>query len=267
MGVDKGGISLSSFLIFRTGKGCVMVERLQKALAAAGVASRRKCEELIAAGRVKVNGEVVTAMGVKVTPQDLLEVDGIPVKRNEALVYYILNKPAGYITTVRDTHGRPTVMSLVPDSPRVFPVGRLDMDTQGLLLLTNDGDLAHALLHPSAQVDKVYRVTVAGQVQEQEVKLLERGVQLEDGRTAPAKVRILGYRDGRTRLELIIHEGRKRQVKRMLQAVGHRVLKLERIKFAFLTLSGLERGQYRTLTAEEVQGLKKISRNRGQKRG
>jgi pseudouridine synthase len=243
-----------------------MEERLQKVLAAAGVASRRKCEELIAAGRVRVNGEVVTAMGIKVSPQDRIEVDGIPVKRDEAMVYYILNKPAGYITTVRDTHGRPTVMSLVPATTRVFPVGRLDMDTQGLLLLTNDGELANALLHPSAQVDKVYRVTVAGQVREQAIAMLEKGVQLEEGRTAPAKVRVLGYRDGRTRLELTIHEGRKRQVKRMFQAVGHRVLKLERIKFAFLTLSGLERGKYRTLTDEEVQGLKKISGNRGQKR-
>lgn len=237
-----------------------MEERLQKVLAAAGVASRRKCEELIAQGRVKVNGEVVTAMGKKVSPQDHLQVDGNLVERGEPLVYYLLNKPTGYISSVGDTHGRPTVMDLVPTSSRVYPVGRLDLDTQGLLLLTNDGDLTHALLHPSTMVDKVYRVTVLGQVSQGSIRLLERGVQLEDGKSAPAKVSNLEITDGRTRVDITIHEGRKRQVRRMFHAVGHRVLSLERIKFAFLNLSGVARGKYRHLTDKEVLDLKKISR-------
>lgn len=237
-----------------------MEERLQKVLAAVGVASRRKCEELIAHGRVKVNGEVVTAMGQKVSPHDRLEVDGITVERNQALVYYLLNKPAGFISSVGDTHGRPTVMDLVPASPRVYPVGRLDLDTQGLLLLTNDGELTHALLHPSAEVDKVYRVTVAGQVQRQTISLLEKGVLLEEGRTAAAKVSVVNQGQGRTQLELTIHEGRKRQVKRMFQAVGYRVVGLERIKFAFLTLSGVERGKYRFLMDTEITGLKNLTK-------
>lgn len=237
-----------------------MEERLQKVLAAAGVASRRKCEELIAAGRVRVNGEVVTAMGIKVLPQDALEVDGQRVERGKDMVYYLLNKPPGHITTVKDTHGRPTVMDLVPDSPRVFPVGRLDRDTSGLLLLTNDGEMTNALLHPSAEVGKVYLAVVAGQVSAQSVQLLEKGIQLEDGITAPAKVRILQSKDGQTQLDITIHEGRNRQIKRMFRGVGHRVVKLERVQFGNLTLSGLGWGQWRVLTSKEIQGLKKYFR-------
>jgi 23S rRNA pseudouridine2605 synthase len=235
------------------------VERLQKVLAAAGVASRRKCEELIAAGSVSVNGEIVTALGYKVGPEDELAVDGRKIDRDVRYVYYLLNKRGGYVTTVSDTHGRPTVMDLVPKEPRVYPVGRLDLDTQGLLLLTNDGELTNALLHPSREVDKVYRAVVAGQVSDVALARLAAGVELEDGMTAPAKVRRLSMTPRQTVMEITIHEGRKRQVKRMFAAFGCRVLALERIGFAFLTLGGLKRGQFRKLTRDEVAGLKRIA--------
>jgi len=235
------------------------MERLQKVLAAAGVASRRRCEELISAGRVKVNGEIVTTMGIKVGPEDELEVDDQPVSSSEPLVYYLLNKPAGYVTTVSDTHNRRKVVDLVPDNPRVYPVGRLDLDTEGLLLLTNDGELTNALLHPSSEVDKIYRVVAAGDVKNEAIKQLAKGVELEEGVTAPAKVKLVERRERRTVMEITIHEGQKRQVKRMLRAVGHGVIHLERIAFAFLNLSGLERGKFRHLNSQEIKGLKNIA--------
>lgn len=236
---------------------------MQKVLAAAGVASRRKCEEIIAAGRVSVNGQIVTAQGIKVGPVDEVALDGKQIQRAEAHVYYLLNKPAGYVTTVADTHGRPTVIDLVPKTPRVYPVGRLDLDTAGLLLLTNDGELTNALLHPSREVEKIYRVVAAGQVSDAAMAQLAAGIELEDGLTAPAAVKLKERSPRRTVLEITIHEGRKRQVKRMFLAAGHRVLQLERIGFAFLTLSGLERGKYRNLCGREIQGLKKLSKKRG----
>ncbi|HBI56898.1 MAG TPA: pseudouridine synthase [Firmicutes bacterium] len=239
------------------------MERLQKVLAAAGVASRRKCEEIIAAGRVSVNGQIVTAQGFKVGPVDQVSLDGKPVEKAETHVYYLLNKPAGLITTVTDTHGRPTVMDLVPKQPRVYPVGRLDLDTEGLLLLTNDGELTNSLLHPSREVEKVYRAVAAGQVTDADLARLAAGVELEDGLTAPAAVKLTERTPRRTVLEITIHEGRKRQVKRMFLAVGHKVSHLERIRFAFLTLSGLERGKYRNLTSQEIQGLKNLPKKRG----
>lgn len=236
---------------------------MQKVLAAAGVASRRKCEEIIAAGRVSVNGQIVTAQGCKVGPDDEVALDGKPIQRAEAHVYYLLNKPAGFVTTVVDTHGRPTVMDLVPNTPRVYPMGRLDLDTEGLLLLTNDGELTNALLHPSREVEKIYRVAAAGQVSDAAIAQLAAGIELEDGLTAPAVVKLKERNPRRTVLEITIHEGRKRQVKRMVLAAGHRVIHLERIGFAFLTLSGLERGKYRNLTSQEIQGLKNLSKKRG----
>lgn len=236
--------------------------RLQKALAAAGVAARRKCEELIAAGRVSVNGQIVTALGAKVLPQDRLAVDGKPVLP-EPLVYYLLNKPKGYITTASDTHGRKTVVELVPDLPRVFPIGRLDMDTEGLLLLTNDGQLAHSLLHPSRRVPKTYRAVVAGCVTRAGADRLASGIRLEEGVTAPAKVELLRHDPGQTVVALTIHQGWKRQVKRMFQAIGFSVLALQRIGFAFLTLADVKAGEYRLLTAEEINKLKILSRKEG----
>lgn len=238
------------------------MERLQKVLAAAGVASRRKCEEIIAEGRVSVNGQIITAQGFKVGPDDELAVDGRKIQRAETYVYYLLNKPAGVISTVVDTHGRPTVMDLVPKEPRVYPVGRLDLDTQGILLLTNDGELTNALLHPSREIVKIYRVVAVGQVTDDALVQLASGVELEDGMTAPAKVRRLTMTPRQTVLEITIHQGRKRQVKRMFAAVGSKVLQLERVGFAFLTLGELKRGHFRNLTGEEVARLKSIAEKR-----
>lgn len=242
------------------------MERLQKVLAAAGVASRRKCEEFIAAGRVAVNGTVVKVQGVKVCPGDRITVDGKEIERSPAYTYYLLNKPPGYVTTVSDPQGRPTVMDLLPAEPRVFPVGRLDLDTAGLLLVTNDGDLTNALLHPSREVEKIYRAVVLGQVAEESLAQLARGVLLADGLTAPAKVRLLKRTPLNTVLTITIHQGRKRQVKRMLEAVGNRVTSLQRTEFAFLTLAGVERGKYRRLSRQEILGLKNLAKKEGQKR-
>lgn len=231
------------------------MERLQKVMAAAGIASRRKCERLIAQGRVKVNGEVAAVLGTKVSREAKIEVDGRELRR-EALAYYLLNKPKGVITTVADNRGRPTVMGLVPSHPRMWPVGRLDLDTEGLLLLTNDGDLTHRLLHPSRGVPKTYRATVQGRLGRRELRRLAKGIVLADGLTAPAKVCLRKQKENVALVDLTIHEGRKRQVRRMLAAVGCRVVKLERIRFGFLSLNGLARGSCRPLTEEEISRLK-----------
>lgn len=231
------------------------MERLQKVMAAAGIASRRKCERLIAQGRVRVNGKVVDSLGTKVSGDARIEVDGRELKR-EALAYYLLNKPAGVITTVADSRGRPTVMELVPSHPRMWPVGRLDRDTEGLLLITNDGDLTHRLLHPSRGVPKTYRATVEGKLTRRELRRLAKGIVLADGVTAPAKVNLRKQKDNVVVVDLTIHEGRKRQVRRMLSAVGCRVRKLERIRFGILHLRGVERGSCRPLTDEEISRLK-----------
>src|SRR5919198_1210659 len=191
--------------------------RLNAYLARAGVASRRRADELIKAGRVRVNGEP-GQLNTFVGPRDRVELDGEPLRR-QRLAYVLLHKPGGVVTTARDPQGRPTVVELVPDEPRVVPVGRLDADTTGALLLTNDGDLAHRLAHPRFEVEKVYEMDVEGEPDDAALQALERGVDLDDGRTAPAKARRLAP----TTLELSIHEGRKHQVKRMLEAIGHPV--------------------------------------------
>ncbi|MGE5509519.1 MAG: pseudouridine synthase [Chitinophagales bacterium] len=233
------------------------VVRLQKALAQAGVASRRAAEELILSGRVSVNGRIVRELGVKVDPgRDELALDGRPLAQPPRNEYLLLNKPAGVITTARDPQGRPTVLDLV-DCPgvRLFPVGRLDADTEGLLLLTNDGELANLLLHPRYHVAKTYEAVVAGRVTGADLTRLERGVVLEDGPTAPARARCLAS-DGQTStVELVIREGRKRQVKRMLAAVGHPVLHLRRTAFGPLRLGALAPGQWRRLSEQEVASL------------
>jgi len=239
--------------------------RLQRFLARAGIASRRGSEDLITAGRVTVNGEVVTALGSKVDPSvDEVAVDGRTVTLAGECAYVILHKPAGYLTTMSDPQGRPTVAELVPQEPAgLFPVGRLDRDTTGLMLLTTDGDLAHRLLHPGYHVEKTYIAEVEGDVSTQGLTLLEQGVPLEDGMTAPASARI--RRDlPRSRsseatsvVELVIREGRKRQVRRMLEAVGHPVISLHRSSFGPLTFDDLEPGEHRSLTAAEVAALKR----------
>jgi len=229
--------------------------RLQKVLAQAGLGSRRVCEDLIEARRVRVNGEVAV-LGRRVDPEtDVVEVDGAQIAVRAGLVHYLLNKPAGVITTATDTHGRRTVVEMVPPEPRVFPVGRLDADSEGLLLLTNDGDLTHRLTHPSFGVDKEYLVEVSGTPSRRAVGRLRDGVELDDGRTAPAKV---AHLDDRL-LRITIHEGRNRQVRRMCEAVGHPVLRLVRTRIGPLTDRNLAPGAWRPLTQDELRSLERAA--------
>jgi 23S rRNA pseudouridine2605 synthase len=228
--------------------------RLNAYLARAGVASRRRADELIKAGRVRVNGspgELNTVVGSR----DVVEVDGERV-RPQKLAYVLLHKPAGVVTTARDPHGRRTVVDLIGRRPGVVPVGRLDADTTGALLLTNDGPLAHRLAHPRYEVDKVYVAEVEGRPDEEALRRLAEGVELEDGRSAPARVRRLGP----SRVELTIHEGRKHQVKRMLEAVGHPVVHLHRSGYAGLTADDLASGESRELAPAEVAVLRAVVR-------
>jgi 23S rRNA pseudouridine2605 synthase len=224
--------------------------RLYAYLARAGVASRRGAEELIRSGRVRVNGEVA-GLVTFVEPRDTVEVDGSPIEP-EPLTYVLLHKPAGVVTTARDPQGRPTVVGLVRHERRVVPVGRLDADTTGALLLTNDGPLAHRLMHPRYEVDKVYEAEVEGEPADETLGLLTDGIELDDGRTAPARVRRLAP----SLVELTIHEGRKHQVKRMLQAVGHPVRRLHRKVYAGLALDGLAPGEWRELSCDEIKRLR-----------
>ncbi len=226
--------------------------RLNAYLARAGVASRRGADELIKAGRVRVNG-APGELNIFVGANDTVEVDGRPVEK-QALAYLLLHKPAGVVTTARDPHGRPTVVGLVPTEPRVVPVGRLDADTTGALLLTNDGALAHRLAHPRYEVDKVYEAEVEGDPDGAVLTRLREGVELDDGRTAPAQARRLGP----GRVELTVHEGRKHQVKRMLEAVGHPARSLHRSRYAGLDLRGISAGEWRPLTRAEVAELRAL---------
>ena len=233
--------------------------RLQKFLARGGVASRRASEKLILTGRVLVNGQVVTELGTKVNPhEDEVFVDGkkVAVKRDDVVL--MLYKPAGYLTSMKDDRGRPCVAQLVPVDayPGLFPVGRLDFDTTGLLLFTTDGELGNALLHPSFHVDKQYHALVQGHPSKEALATLRKGVRLEDGITAPARVSVLKQQKTSTLLSLTIHEGKKRQVKRMCEAVGHPVIRLHRAQFGPLCLEGLAEGSYRLLSDEEVAKLK-----------
>lgn len=226
-------------------------ERLQKVLAVRGWGSRRVCEDMISEGRVTVNGEVAV-LGRRVDPDhDTVEVDGVPIGVKPGLVYYLLNKPEGVVTTAHDPQGRPTVVQLVPDEPRVYPVGRLDQGTEGLLLLTNDGDLAHRLAHPSHGVEKEYLAEVQGRPSQGAVRRLRDGVELEDGMTAPAKV----SQPSPGVLRITIHEGRNRQVRRMCEAVGHPVTRLVRVRIGPLRDAALAPGEWRELTLAEVRSL------------
>jgi len=228
--------------------------RLNAYLARTGVASRRGADELIKTGRVRVNG-VRGELNTFVEEGDVVDLDGrllVP----QALAYVLLHKPPEVVTTARDPHGRPTVVGLVQHEARVVPVGRLDADTTGALLLTNDGELAHRLAHPRYEVDKVYEAEVEGKPSDETLAVLAAGVELDDGRTAPARVRRLAP----SRVELSIHEGRKHQVKRMLEAVGHPVRSLHRSRYAGLTVEGLEPGAWRELTGDERAALKELTR-------
>ena len=229
--------------------------RLAKFLAHAGVASRRAAEGIVADGRVTVDGETVTDPARDVDESNVVALDGRPVEAEPREVH-ALNKPAGVVSTARDTHGRPTVVQLVRSRRRLYPVGRLDADTTGLLLLTNDGELAHRLAHPRYGVEKTYRADVDGEPDDASLRELAEGIELEDGRTAPARVRRLGP----SRVELVLHEGRKRQVWRMLEAVGHPVVRLHRSDYAGLELEGLEPGRWRELEPSEVERLRLLAR-------
>ena len=228
--------------------------RLNAYLARTGVASRRGADELIKTGRVRVNG-VYAGLNTFVEEGDVVDLDGrllVP----QAIAYVLLHKPPGVVTTASDPHGRPTVVELVEHESRVVPVGRLDADTTGVLLLTNDGELAHRLAHPRYEVEKVYEAELEGEPSDETLAALEHGVELDDGPTAPANARRLGP----SLVELSIHEGRKHQVKRMLEAVGHPVTRLHRSRYAGLTVDGVESGRWRELTEAEVESLRELTR-------
>ena len=228
-------------------------ERLQKVLARVGIGSRRVCEDLIAEGRVTVDGEVAV-LGRRVDVETaLIELDGAPIGVRPDLVHYLLNKPAGVVTTADDPQGRPTVVGLVPAEPRVFPVGRLDVDTEGLLLLTNDGDLAHRLTHPSFGVEKEYVAELEGSPSRAALRRLREGVELDDGTTAPARAALLEP----SVVRLTVHEGRNRQVRRMCDAVGHPVVRLIRTRIGPLADRSLAPGAWRELTGDEVRSLQR----------
>lgn len=232
-------------------------ERLHKVMAKAGVASRRRSEELILRGMVTVDGQTVRELGVKVDPDvNLIEVMGKPIASKTPRSYLVLNKPKGYLTTVVDPFGRPTVMKLLAEEEStLFPVGRLDLNSEGLLILTNDGDLAYRLTHPKHKVQKTYLVVVRGLPNTEAVWKLRQGVQLEDGKTRPATVRIIERGVGKATLEIIIGEGRKRQIRRMCQAIGHQVLSLKRIAIGPVKLGDLRAGATRPLTRQELADL------------
>jgi pseudouridine synthase len=234
-------------------------ERLQKMLARAGVASRRRSEELIAGGRVTVNGEVVTSLGTKVDPaRDVVAVDGTRVEPQAVKAYFALNKPRGFVTTMSDPQGRRTIAEFLPDDPPgLFAVGRLDLDTEGLLIVTNDGELADRLMHPRHHVSKTYRVVVAGCPAEAALHKLRDGIVLDDGPTQPAEVRLVAAAGKTAELLMTIHEGRKRQVRRMFGAIRHPVVSLRRIALGPIRLGDQRQGTLRLLTDDEVAALKR----------
>jgi len=233
-----------------------MEERLQKILAKAGIASRRGAEQLIRDGRIRINGQVVNEMGYKAdTSLDTITCDGKPIDLEQKM-YILLNKPAGFVTTLSDPQGRPVVSDLVANIPlRLFPVGRLDLETEGALLMTNDGELGNAILHPRFEVNKTYEATVIGSPTQDKLRLLELGIEIDGIKTRPATIRVLRRLKDQTVVEIIIHEGKKRQVRKMFQAINHRVQYLKRTAYGDLRLGALPAGKYRVLTQND---LKKI---------
>lgn len=244
------------------------MERLQKVIAQAGICSRRKAEELITNGEVSVNGKVVTELGTKVNEKDKITVKGKPLYNKERNVYFVLNKPRNTVATVSDDRGRKTVIECLENvKQRVYPVGRLDFDTTGVLLITNDGDLANKLTHPSREVDKVYIATIKGEITNEDLEKLEAGVLIDDKKTAPCKAVLNKYNKEKDKsiVELTIHEGRNHQVKKMFESLGKEVVKLHRDSFAGISSKGLYEGQYRKLTNEEISTLKKLNDNKQKK--
>lgn len=232
------------------------MERLQKVIAESGYASRRKAEELIKAGKVYVNGNKVTEMGFKVSGNDLIDINGKPLKKEDK-EYYLLNKPRGVVTTTSDDKNRKKVTDLIETPKRIYPIGRLDYDTTGVLLLTNDGELTNILNHPSSEVSKIYVAKIDGIVEPFKVKKLEQGVIIDGVKTSKAKIRIkkLDKKNNASYIEITIHEGKNHQVKKMFEAIGYKVTKLKREKYAFLDVKSLKSGEYRKLTTKEVKSL------------
>ena len=230
------------------------MERLQKVIANLGYCSRRKAEELIVAGCVTVNGVRVSELGVKVGKSDIIEVEGITLDRNYNYEYYLLNKPRGVITAVSDDKGRKTVVDLIDTPTRIYPVGRLDYDTTGVLILTNDGEFANGLIHPSNEIDKVYIAKIDGILSGYDVKRLRSGIVIDGYKTSRSRVKVrdIDKKKNKCIVEIVIHEGRNHQVKKMIEAVGKKVIKLKRERFAILTTDGLNAGDYRRLTNKEV---------------
>ena len=229
------------------------MERLQKVIASSGITSRRKAEELITAGKVKVNGEVVTELGTKVTDKDRIEVDNVLIAK-ELKEYYLLNKPRGVVTTTSDDKGRKTVVDLIPTNARIYPVGRLDYDTTGVLLLTNDGDFANILMHPASEVEKVYMAKLKGIIKGEHINTLKEGIKLDEQVVKPSRVKLkkVDQKTNTCMVQISIHEGKNHQVKRMFEAVGFEVLKLKREREAFFDLKDLQSGEFRKLTPKEV---------------
>ncbi len=232
--------------------------RLQKYMAEAGISSRRKAEELILEGKVKVNGKTINELGIKIVPnKDIVEYNGKKVVLEKEYVYILLNKPIGYVTTVKDQFNRDSILDLVKINKRIVPVGRLDMYTSGAIILTNDGDFVYKVTHPKHEIEKTYTVTIKGIVKDNEVEELKKGVKIEDYTTKPAKVKILKTDEEKniSRLEITIHEGKNRQVRKMCEAIGHKVLALHRSKIAGIGVKDLELGKWRYLTNKEVKKI------------
>ena len=235
-----------------------MEERLQKFLANAGIASRRKCEELILDGKIEVNGAIVTELGTKVSEKDIVKYNGKIVKTEEEKIYILLNKPIGYVTTAKDQFNRDTVLDLIKINKRIVPVGRLDMYTSGALILTNDGEFVNMLTHPKNEIDKTYNVTVKGNVTNEDIEQLQKGVKIDDEYiTKPAKVKILKIDKEKniSRIQITIHEGKNRQVRKMCEAINKKVLALHRCKIGNLEVKDLQVGNWRYLTKKEVENL------------
>ncbi len=228
------------------------MERLQKIIARAGICSRREAEKLILAGKVSVDGKIIRELGAKAELNQKIRVDGKLLTLDAEKIYIMLNKPRGYVSTAKDERGRKTILELIDISERIYPIGRLDLNSEGLILLTNDGELTNALIHPRFEIKKTYRAKISGVLTEEKLDLLRAGIELDDGLTAPAEIYMLD----KDLVEITIHEGRNRQVRRMFSAIGCDVKRLRRIKFANLTLDGLKVGKWRELTAEEVAELK-----------
>ncbi len=233
------------------------MERLQKIIANSGYCSRRKAEEYITGRKVKVNGEIISELGYKASYEDFIEVNGTPINKKEEKVYYLLNKPRGVVTTASDDKGRKTVVDLIKTDKRIYPVGRLDYDTTGIILLTNDGELTNFLTHPKNEIEKVYVAKIKGLFTKEDLKKLCNGVVIDGFKTSKSRAKILKIdkKNNSSVVELIIHEGKNHQVKKMFEAIGYPVLKLKRESIAFLTLDGVKSGSYRELSIKEVKKL------------